>query len=1055
MQEQTDTYKDILQRISGIEKDIEEYWVGKNVIERGLKKKGRKFYFLDGPPYVTGSIHLGTAWNKILKDAILRYKRMTGHSVWCIPGYDTHGLPIETAVEKLLNIKNKKDISKMGINKFNIRCKELVEKNIEVQTKQFKDLGVWMDWKNYYATYKNEYISRTWYAIKKAHEKGLLGEEQKVFHWCPRCQTVLSEHEVAMGYKDKESPSIFVKFPLVNRKREYLLIWTTTPWTLPSNTGVMAHPDIKYVLIRLENGEKFIVMKNRLRDVIKENYDVLEEFNGVVISNWKYKNPLEDLVDAQKELRGGRRIVLSREYVSSEEGTGLVHMAPSHGKEDFEIGQKYNLPIINIVDDEGRFTEKAGKYRGLLVFDADNEIIKDLKEKGMLYKEGKILHKYPHCWRCHSPLILRTTKQWVLYLSKLKDKMIKENKKIYWIPSWAGEERFGKWLETARDWVISRQRYWGTPAPIWRCKDCGYIEVIGSKEELAKKGYKVDDLHRPYIDKITFKCPNCGGVMERVPDVLDVWLDSGAASWASIGYPDNKELFNKLWPVDFITEGNDQTRGWFYSLLALGTIVFDETPYKTVLMHGYALDEQGRPMSKSLGNVISPEEILEKYSIDILRTFVLIHPPWEDLRVSFKKLDETLRILNIVFNVFEFFDIYASLDGYLWKNNVIKEKLDMFPEEDRWIISLFEKRFKKISEYMEKYYAHASLKELLDFIINYLSREYIKFIRRRVWIEEEAWEKESAYHSLFYILKKITVSLAPFIPHLSEYFFTNIIAKYDANTIESVHLCEWPRFDEKLINDKINQSYESLRIIITILDSIRHSCNIRKRQPLREVFIPEKLYYNLSSRQIEIIKDQTNIQEVYPYKNKDIKRFLKIRAKANIKKLGPMFKERMTYVKDIIENLEEEYLWNLIRSKEIIINTKLLGKIKVNKDLVEIVFEDKKPYKSKAYNASKIFLNTYIDRDLLLKGLARDLIRRIQVMRKEMNLEITDNIDVYLFTNEKEFIEAINRYKDFISEETRAHEININIKEEKLERSYSKRWMVNEYDIIIKLVRRT
>ena len=1056
MQIQEGTYKELVEKISDIEKEIEKYWIQKDIIRKSLERKGKKFYFLDGPPYVTGSIHIGTAWNKILKDAILRYKRMSGYSVWSIPGYDTHGLPIETAVEKILEIKNKKEIVEMGINKFNMKCKELVEKNIEVQTNQFKNLGIWMNWDKYYATYKDTYISRIWFAIKKAYEKGLLGEDRKVFYWCPRCQTVLSEHEVALGYKEKISPSIFVKFPLVREEKTYLLIWTTTPWTLPSNTGVMAHPEMKYVLIKLQNGDKMVIMKNRLSDVIKEEYVVLEEFYGKDIEGWQYENPLKTVVDAQKELRDGRKVVLSSEYVSSEEGTGLVHMAPSHGKEDFEVSKKYNLPIIDIVNNEGKFTEKAGKYKGLFVFDANEKIIEDLKKMGMIYKESKILHKYPHCWRCHSPLILRTTKQWVLYLSKLRDQMIEENEKIHWIPSWAGEERFGKWLETARDWVISRQRYWGTPAPIWRCEKCGYIKVIGSKEELTEKGFNVNDLHRPYIDEITFKCPKCGGVMRRVPDVLDVWLDSGAASWASIGYPDNRKMFDKLWPVDFIVEGNDQTRGWFYSLLALGIVVFGETPYKNVLMHGYALDENGRPMSKSLGNVILPEEILKKYSIDILRVFILTHPPWEDLRVSFKKLDAVLRILNILFNTFEFFDIYADLDRYMWQENIITQKLEEFPEEDRWIISIFELKYKEINENMRKYYIHIALKELLDFVVNHLSREYIKLIRRRVWVEENKWEKEATYHSLFYILRKITIALAPFLPYISEYFYLNILKKYREEREDSVHLIDWPDVKKDLINKNLIESYKVLWDLIGVLDSIRHSSGIKKRQPLKEVVIPKELYLMLSPRQIEIIKEQINVQNVLSYEERDVKKYIRIKGKAIIKNLGPLFKKNMMYVKNIIENLDEEYLWKLMKTKEIVVDTDILGRIKLTNDLIELDFDSRQPYKSAIYNRKRIFLDTQVNTELMLMGIARDIIRRIQVMRKEMNLSITDKIDVYIYSKEKDIVESVSKYKDIISNEIRAIKIFINKKERKgnLLGSYSKKWIINDLDVNIKIIKR-
>jgi isoleucyl-tRNA synthetase len=1050
--ETSEAYKQLIQKIMIIEKEIQEYWKKENVIQKTLNRGRKKFYFLDGPPYVTGKIHIGTAWNKVLKDSILRFKRMSGYRVWSIPGYDTHGLPIETAVEKKIGIKSKKQILDMGIDKFNEQCKRLVEENIKVQTEQFKRLCVWMDWENYYATYRNEYISRVWYSIKKAHEKGLLGEELRVFHWCPRCQTVLSEHEVAMGYKDKESPSIFVKFPLVDKEAS-LLIWTTTPWTLPSNTAVMVHPDEKYVLVELEDSDKVVIMEKRLDAVLSERkYKILDRFFGADMEGWRYRNPLEKFVDAQKELEDGRFVILSSEYVSVEEGSGLVHVAPSHGKEDFDMSQRYNLPIITIVDDAGRFTEKAGKYRGLYIFDADEIIIDDLEEVDALMERASIEHKYPHCWRCHTPLILRTTRQWVLYLSKLRDKMLDENKSIVWVPKWAGEERFGKWLETARDWVISRQRYWGTPAPIWKCNNCGEIRVVGSIEEIRREGINIDDLHRPHIDIVEFKCPHCKGVMKRIPDVLDVWIDSGAASWASIGYPDDEELFNGLWPVDFITEGNDQTRGWFYSLLALGIIVFDESPYKTVLMHGYALDETGRQMHKSLGNVIAPEEVLEKYGVDIFRLFVLNHPPWEDLKVSFSKLDDASRIINILFNTFEFFDLYASLDNYKWKERVIKEKYDELPEEDKWILSLFEKTLKEINHNLERYHIHTAIREVLSFIVNHLSREYIKLIRRRVWIEEEGWIKESAYHTLFYILRKATLVLAPFLPHLSEYLYVRVLRKYYDNVKESVHLEDWPSHEDTLIDNDLIEKYRTMWDLIAIIDSLRHSAGIKKRQPLKEAYVPRELYEKLTNRQKEILKDQNNVLEIKPYEDAEKEKFLDLKARARIDVLGPIYKKDMPLVKKAIEELDSDSVWRLEKEEEITFNIDNLGEIKVSKAMVEIEISEKTPYKLGEIDGKYIFLNTEIDRELLLAGIMRDIIRRIQVMRKEMSLNVLDNIDTYIYTGDRDVIDSISKHKDFIKSETRSSKLVIN--EETDESGYEKEWIINDYNIRIKIVKK-
>lgn len=1040
-------YSELINRIINIERNIEEYWERNDIINKVLNRGHKKFYFLDGPPYVTGSIHIGTAWNKILKDFILRYKRMNGYYVWSIPGYDTHGLPIETTVEKELRVTNKREIVRMGIDKFNKRCRELVEKNIMVQTNQFKSLCVWMDWNNYYATYRNEYISRVWYAIKIAHEKGLLSEETRVFHWCPRCQTVLSDHEVAQGYEEKKSHSIYVKFKMKNSD-SYLVIWTTTPWTLPSNTAIMVHPDLIYVEVKIDDEERLILLKNRLNEILGDKkYEILREFKGEELDGVEYETPLFKYVDAQKELKNGRRVVLSREYVSSEEGSGLVHTAPAHGKEDYDIAIRYNLPIISIVDDEGRFTDEAGKYSGLYVFDAEEEIINDLAAENALLKKGYIVHSYPHCWRCHTPLILKTTRQWILKLSELKDKMLEENSKITWVPKWGGTERFGKWLETARDWVISRQRYWGTPLPIWRCKECGNIKVIGSIEELHEAGYYLKDLHRPYVDEIKFECDKCGGIMEREPDVLDVWIDSGAASWASIGYPDNKELYNRLWPVDFITEGHDQTRGWFYSLHALGILVFGKTPLKTILMHGFALDEKGREMHKHLGNVIPPEEVIKKYGTDIFRSYVLNHPPWEDLRISYRLIEENIRIFNILFNVFSFFDTYASIDQFRYEGS-IKEKYSELFEEDKWIISIFEGKVKEINENLAKYHIHLLLRELYEFITEYLSRKYIKIIRRRVWIEGESWEKEAVYYTLLYILKKLTILLAPAMPHIAEYFYLEIIGKYMDDLLESVHMENWPKHDDSLIIDELNSRYKLLWDILNSVDSIRYSKGIKKRQPLKKLLIPNEDYNLLSDRAIYNLKLLSNVDMVKPYSYRDKSKYITYKVKVKLDILGPMLKGKTAQAKNIIENLDEKKLLKLIEDGWIVINIPDYGEFKVTRDMVNILEEEKIPYAYKELERGKyIFLDTEIDKTLLLFGLAKDLVRRIQVMRKKLNLDILENIDVYVISEDNDVLEAISAYKDYIKNETRAK--NLFTSQRPNQYKIKEDWTINESKVTI------
>lgn len=1042
------SYKGIIDRIRKIENEVSKYWLQNNIVIKVLNKEGdKKFYFLDGPPYVTERIHIGTAWNKVLKDCILRYKRLCNYYVWSIPGYDTHGLPIEVTVEKWLGIKNKKEIiEKIGIDDFNKKCLELVKRNMNIITEQFKNLAVWMKWDSPYVTYDGDYVSSVWWVIKKAHDLKLLDKDLRVFHWCPRCETVLSEHEVSMGYKDVESPSIYVKFPLVDDQKTSLLIWTTTPWTLPSNVATAVHPDYLYALIELKNGEKLIVMEARLDKVINEEYKIISVFHGKDLKGKRYVNPLKQFVNAQKHI-DAHYVIISEEYVSPEEGTGLVHIAPEHGKEDFELGKQYNLPIVSIVDNRGYFTKDAGKYAGTYILDADPIIIEDLRKLGCLYKEEKKIHRYPFCWRCHTPLFMKTTTQWIIKLSQIKEKLISENKKIKWIPKWAGEQRFGLWLETARDWVITRQRYWGTPAPIWQCDTCSHIEVIGSIEELQKKGFDIKNPHRPYIDNVSWKCPNCDkGFMRRIPDVLDVWIDSGAAPWASIKYPKETKLFEKLWPVDFITEGHDQTRGWFYAMLCLGIIAFDRSPYKTVLVHGFTLDEQGRGMHKSLGNVIYPEEFTEKYCIDPFRIYLLTHTIWEDMLTLHKRLEDILRTLNIIINTYEFYKTYAELDNYIYKDTI---KCDELMEEDTWIISKFEKTLDEVTRNMENYHIHLAIKRLLDFVVEDLSRKYIKIIRRRVWIEEEDPRKTAVYDTLHYILKRIAILLSPFAPHISEYLYIFILSNFDKDLKESVHMESWPVVNRNIINEKLIKNYEIMWYVIASINAIRQKHGIKTRQPLYDAVIPQDIYDKLTHRMKEIIMEQSNIRKINVITDEDLVEYIEFEIKPNMKALGPKYGKFVKTLVDELTSLSNEKILNLLRGKA--------EKIQIDKEIIELGPEDlnitlkaKDPYDFVKLDDKIILLNIKIDRELLYEGIARDIVRRIQQMRKDLNLDILDKIITYILTNNKEIIESIRKYQDYISHETRSKEI---ILSELPSNVYSKDWKINNTTIKIGILK--
>ncbi|RLE83354.1 MAG: isoleucine--tRNA ligase, partial [Thermoprotei archaeon] len=820
-----------------VESKVIESWSSKNIyLKIRQKNRGKKkFYFLDGPPYPSSDvIHVGTGWNKVLKDLVIRFRRMQGYDVWDKPGYDCHGLPIEVAVEKMLGFKSKKDIEKYGRDKFVKKCRELVERNVRSMTERFKDLGVFMDWDDPYLTLRNKYIESGWWLVKKAHEKGLLKKGVKVMHWCPRCQTVLSDYEVK-EYKDLEDPSIYVKFPVEGNEGEYIVVWTTTPWTLPGNVAVMVNPKFEYAKVEFK-GERLIIALDRVKDVLGPigDFKVLETFRGEKLKGLKYVYPLSEEVPLHNNLKNAHYVILSERYVRTEEGTGCVHTAPGHGEEDFEVGLEYNLPILSPINDEGVFTKEGGKYAGLYVKEANNVIIKDLKDKGLLLRHETIVHKYPVCWRCKTPLIFRATQQWFIEVSKLKDKMLKEAEKVRWIPEWAGENRLKNWLLSVKDWVISRQRYWGTPLPIWTCKRCNNQKVIGSKEELKKNMVSGDlgELHRPWIDSVVLVCDRCGGEMVRVSDVMDVWFDSGVAFYASLEYPMNRK-YEEMRPVDFIVEGHDQISGWFYSLLRVGIIGFGEVPYRTVLMHGFALDEKGHEMHKSLGNFVSTDEAISLKGRDSFRLYVLSNTPWDDLRYSNKGVEEVFNDLNIAWNVFKFASTYMFLDNFR-PRNIREAKLS---PEDRWILSRLQEVIRDVTSALEEYKVHIAAKMLRRFIVEDVSRKYIKLIRRRVWLEGENEDKLAVYETLYKVLLDYLRLAAPLIPFFTEYWYQELFRKIDPSLPESIHMNDWPRVDEELSDPLINKLAE---IAFTIVESgllARNKAKIKIRQPLPELRI--------------------------------------------------------------------------------------------------------------------------------------------------------------------------------------------------------------------------
>jgi len=817
-----------------IEEDILEFWKEKKIYEKSRKRnaKGKKFYLMDGPPYATGHIHMGTALNKILKDIALRSQRLQGKNVFDRAGYDTHGVPIEYKIEKELKFETKQDIEKFGVKKFIQKCKEYATKFIDVMADEFINLGVWMDFKNPYLTLSNEYIEAIWDVFKIADEKKLLYLGQYPIHICPRCETAVAFNEIE--YAKQDDTSVYVKFPLKNRKNTYLLIWTTTPWTLPANTGVMVNPDFNYVEAELSSGEKWILEENLAGKIFAQlglGYTIKNKHKGKEIKSWEYENPLSKNLNLKT--KNAYKVVLSSRYVTNEDGTGLVHCAPGHGKEDYEVGKENNLDMPSPVDISGLLTEEAGKYAGKKARVVDEEIINDLEKDNMLVYKHKYTHDYPLCWRCKSPLLMVSQPQWFLKISGIQKKILAENEKTNWNPRWM-KARMKAWLEGVSDWPVSRKRYWGTPLPIWIC-ECGEKKVLGSVKELEKLSKKkIKNIHKPEIDEITIPC-KCGKKMKRVPEVLDVWFDSGVSSWAAL---ETKENIKKFWPSDLNIEGKDQVRGWWNSQFILSEIKFEKKPFESILEHGMILSLGKKKMSKSLGNIISPEEIISKYSRDYLRYYFAKTSKGEDFEFKEEDMKEIQSVFRVLINV----------NNFASQLSPEKQKLKI---EDKWILSRFNNLIKSASESYNSYQYPEAVQLLENFIINDLSKTYIQIIRERA---------DETYDILNEIILGLLKILAPIIPFITEKIWQELKERKIVKE-ESVHLTGWPKADEKKIDRKLEENMGVALKVIEFGLAERNQAGIGLKWPLAKAVICIKEHEAVRKFE-EVIKSQLNVKEI-------------------------------------------------------------------------------------------------------------------------------------------------------------------------------------------------
>ena len=1017
-----------------IEKKVMQFWEDSDAYlkTRELRKIGRKFFFVDGPPYTTGHIHLGTAWNKIIKDSILRYYSMNNRYILERPGWDMHGLPIEVKVEGILGFKSKKDIESFGVENFIAKCKEFAITQKQAMTEQFQRLGVWMQWTDPYMTLKDDYIEAAWWTLKKAYEKDLLDVGKRSVNWCPRCETAIADSEVE--YSEQTDPSIYVKFKIKNCEDTFIVIWTTTPWTIPANVAVAVNPYVKYSKFRAikQNGSKEILITatDMIKNVLKQgryiDYEVLETMDGEDLTKLKYESPVGDLVPIQNKIKHG---IYLADFVTIE-NTGCVHLAPGHGMEDFNLGVKYSLPILCPVGSNGTYTSEAGEYEGKNVREANTIVIKDLKERNRLFAEGTVTHRYGHCWRCKTPIIYLATEQWFLKITEIKEKMLEEIDAVDWYPDWAGSARFRTWVEGARDWCISRQRYWGIPIPIWKCKKCGKLEIIGTKAELLEKANVGEDieLHRPYVDRVIIPC-GCGGEKMRIEDVFDVWFDSAVASWATLQFPQTREKFDEWWPADFITEGHDQTRGWFYSQLGASIIGFEKAPYKSVLMHGFTLDAGGKKMSKSYGNVISPLDIIDRFGADTLRTYVLSSSaPWEDLKFNLEEIETIHRSINILWNVFRFPLPYMALDNFDPLQVSIDSIKHALREEDRWILSRVQSVIKAVDEAMKGYLLHKAVREILEFTIEDLSRWYIQLIRPRTWIEANDPDKLAAYCVLYEVYITLTKLISPFMPYLAEEMYQNLIFNVNPNALESVHMCDWPKVNEAYLDSGLEADMDTARSIVEAASNARQKKGRKLRWPISRIIVSPcsedsaKAVKSLSS----VLMDQTNSKAIVLMSVGEWWDELGLEVIPDPGKIGPAFKKdsgKVIFALQKIDGFALKKAFSKTGEFELTLedgSTAIVTSGMANfKEILPIGIA------SAESNAGFVYVDANLTPELEAEGYAREVIRRLQEMRKELDLVIDESICASVRIEDKRVLNLIETMKSLIAEEVRVEVLDL------------------------------
>ncbi|MBQ3597138.1 MAG: isoleucine--tRNA ligase [Clostridia bacterium] len=1003
MYKKVDTSLNFLDR----EKEILQFWKENKIFEANqeLNSGNREFTFYDGPPTANGKPHIGHILTRVIKDIIPRYHVMKGDHCLRKAGWDTHGLPVELEVEKLLGLDGKQEIEKYGIEPFIKQCKESVWKYKAEWEKMSDRVGYWADMENPYVTYDDNFIESVWWAVKTIADKGLLYKGYKIVPYCPRCGTALSSHEVAQGYKDVKDVSVFVKFAIKNRENAYFLAWTTTPWTLPSNVCLCMNASEDYSEIQLEDGTIY-VLATALVDKFFENYKTLSVKKGSEYE-WVEYEPLFDFTVDAIEKNKKAFVVVTDDYVTMQDGTGIVHNAPAFGEDDARVCQKYDIAFVSMVDTAGKMTAQAGSYAGLFVKDADKEIIKDLKANGKLFADLPFEHSYPFCWRCDTPLIYYARQSWFIKMTAVKDRLIAANNSVNWIPETIKNGRMGNFLENVIDWGISRERYWGTPLPVWVCNKCGKVHVIGSKQEL-KDLCKIEgdiELHRPYIDECKFDC-ECGGTFVREPEVMDCWFDSGSMPFAQYHYPfENKELFESHFPADFISEAIDQTRGWFYTLLAISTLLFDKAPFKNCIVLGHVNDKNGIKMSKHKGNVVDPWSILDKQGADAVRWYFYTgSAPWLPSRFYEEAVSEAQRkFMGTLWNTYAFFVLYADIDKYNPANYSLKDcKLTLM---DKWVLSKLNTLIKTVDDGLNKYDIFDSARALSAFTDD-LSNWYVRRGRERYWGHDMTEDKIAAYTTLYTVLVTMAKISAPFTPFMAESIYQNLVPNFYKDAPKSVHLCAFPQVDESAIDVDLEKGMQNVLDIVVLGRACRNASNIKNRQPLSKVFVCSERTTPLTEGLLNIAKEELNVKDVEYLK--DASNFVSYKLKPQLKTLGPKYGAKLGKIKAFLETCDATAVVTTVKNGEIY-------KADLQGDIIEFALEDlqiftesAEGFTSASDNGLTIVLDTRVTEELKAEGNERELISKIQSMRKEANFEVTDRIEVYYQTNSQNVIDAMN-----------------------------------------------